>query len=412
MTEDGVDVDRVLARLEELREIGKTTDGGVTRPAYSEVETEAIEYVRSLLPAAYEVRTDSIGNTFATYAPGADESFYLGSHLDSVYNGGYLDGALGVIAALEAIEAVRTGDEEPVYPPTLSIFRGEESARFGQHTIGSRGALGLLTVEDFSAVDDGGVPLWQAMQEVGLRPSALDEPTIDLDSVAGFAELHIEQGRVLDETDEDVGVVTSIRAPVRYRIEIDGEYDHSGATPMGLREDALAGAAEAITVVERIGREAAADGDLVATVGDVTARDGAINKVCGSVSFPLDVRSTEEAYRDRIEDRILSGVEGALAERDLDVGFDRLDRSSPVELDPGTVETLEDSAAAVDADARRLPSGGGHDAMNFQQVGVPTGMLFTPSVDGVSHNPEEETPPEAIEEATRTMARGILEYGR
>jgi hydantoinase/carbamoylase family amidase len=409
MFDQFIDSDRLTSRLDDLWEIGRTTNGGVTRLAYSSEETRAIEYILSELPDEYEVRTDSIGNVFATRFPDADQSLYLGSHLDTVYNGGRLDGTLGVVTALEAIEAVHRSDVDPPTPPTLTIFRGEESARFGQHTIGSRGALGLLTTDALASTDDSDIPVWQAMQRAGFRPDNLSEPSIDLDRVAGFLEVHIEQSRILDEADERIGVVTSIRAPVRYDVTVTGEYDHSGATPMNLRNDALAGAAEMITAIEEIGTTAAADGDLVATVGNVNAVDGAINTVCGTVEFPIDIRSNDVEYRDEIEARVRERIDAIAAERDIEIEADLLDRSEPVELDPDMIELLDSAAEAIETPYRRLPSGGGHDAMNFQQVGIPTGMVFTPSQDGISHSPKEQTPREAIADAARVLAHAIAD---
>lgn len=139
------------------------------------------------------------------------------------------------------------------------------------------------------------------MQDAGFQPDNLSEPTIDLDRIAGFIELHIEQGRVLEEENKDVGVVSSIRAPSRYRVTVTGEYDHSGATPMRMRRDALVAASEMIEIIETIAKNAAKEGDFVATVGDITAVDGAINKVCGEVKFVLDLRSADSVFRDDIE---------------------------------------------------------------------------------------------------------------
>lgn len=402
-----IDTDRMRRRLDSLWEIGKTNQGGVTRLAYSDEETAAIEYVLDELPDAYHVTRDPIGNVFATWDPASDRSLIVGSHLDTVFNGGRLDGTVGIVGGMEAIEAVRSAEDDPPAVPTLAIFRAEESARFGQHTIGSRGALGLLTVEDFSAVDQNDIPLWQAMQRAGFQPSDLSEPTIDLDGVRGYLEAHIEQGRVLDETDANVGVVTSIRAPVRYRATVTGEYDHSGATPMGLRRDAVAGTAEMITTIESVGDAAAEDGDVVATVGDITAHEGAINTVCGKVSFPVDIRSNDAAYRDEVEADVTGRMASIADRRELTIELEELDRSCPVSLDRGVVNRLESAAESAEVAYRCLPSGGGHDAMNFQSVGIPTGMVFVPSIDGVSHNPLEETPDVAIRDATELLARVI-----
>jgi hydantoinase/carbamoylase family amidase len=403
-----IDLDRIQRRLDALWEIGKTDDGGVTRLAYSDEETEAIEYICEELDETFDVRSDHLGNVFATRDPDAERSLFLGSHLDSVYNGGRLDGSLGVVVALEAIEAAYDGGE-PEIPPTLVIFRGEESSRFGQWAVGSRGALGQLTVEDLSATDQSNVPLWQAMQSQGLTPENFSEPTIDMGRIAGFLETHIEQGRVLDEADDHLGVVSSIRGPVRHRVTVEGDYDHSGATPMGLRRDAIAGGAEMVTAIESIGTEAAAGGDLVATVGEFSPDGSAINKVCGEVTFSVDVRSNDERYRDEIEARILDRIRDIADERNLDVTTSLVDRSAPVELDTEMQELLTEIVSSLDVPYREIPSGGGHDAMNVQHAGVPTGMVFVPSVDGISHSPKEETSPEAVREVTAVFTRAILE---
>lgn len=410
MLNEVIDTDRVQRRLNELAEIGKTDAEGVTRLAYTNEENAAFEYMRGELPDDYVVREDAIGNLFATREPDADQSIYLGSHLDSVHNGGRLDGALGVLVALEAIESAYQVEEPPV-APTLIILRGEESARFGQHTIGSRGALGMLTVEALSSTDEDGVPIWLAMQQAGFGPENLADPTIDLDKVAGFLELHIEQGRVLDQSeDEKVGIVTSIRAPVRYEVTVEGDNDHSGATPMGLRRDALAGASEMITAIEKVGTEASAEDDIVVTVGNITAHEGAINKVCGKVTFPIDLRSNDATSRSEIESQLVDELEAIADHRSVELEMELIDRSDPVELDEEAVDFLRAGAEESEVSYRRMPSGGGHDAMNFQLAGVTTGMLFVPSTDGVSHNPDEATNPKAIQDAIKIMARALLTW--
>ncbi len=403
-----IDLERIQRRLDTLWDIGKTDDGGVTRLAYSDEETEAIEYVCGELDDDFDIRTDHLGNVFATRNPDAERSLFLGSHLDSVYNGGRLDGALGVVVALEAIQtAYAVGD--PEVPPTLVIFRGEESSRFGQWGVGSRGALGELTVEDLSATDQSNIPLWQAMQTQGLTPKNFSEPTIDLDRVAGFLETHIEQGRVLDEADEHLGIVTGIRGPVRYRVTVEGDYDHSGATPMSLRRDAIAGAAEMVTTVESTANEAAETGDLVATVGEFTPIGGAMNKVCGEVTFSVDIRSNDNPYRDDVETRVIDSIEEIAENRALDVTTTMVDRSPPVELDGDTIDRLVEIVSTLDVPYRVIPSGGGHDAMNFQHAGIPTGMIFVPSVDGISHSPKEETEDEAVREVAAVFAQTVLD---
>lgn len=407
MTLSEINLDRMQRRLDAIWEIGKTDAEGVTRLAYSDEETAAIEYVCDELDDDFEIKRDQVGNAFATREPDADHSLFLGSHLDSVYNGGRLDGALGVVVALEAIEAAYDAGEPPV-PPTLAIFRAEESSRFGQWAVGSRGALGQLTIEDLSATDESNVPLWQAMQTQGLKPKNFSESTIDTSRIAGFLETHIEQGRVLDEADEHLGLVSSIRGPVRHRVTVEGDYDHSGATPMTLRRDAIAGSAEMVTAIEDVATAAAEDGDVVATVGEFAPAESAINKVCGEVTFSIDIRSSDSLYRDQVEERILENVETIVDDRDLDITTTQVDRSPPVELDEGMRALLADVVDSLGLSSRTIPSGGGHDAMNFQHAGIPTGMVFVPSVDGISHSPKEETATEAIREVAAVFTEAIL----
>lgn len=400
-----VDEERLQRRLDAFADIGRTDDGGVTRLAYSDEETAAFDYLQSELPSFLDVRIDSIGNLFASDDHNADETVLVGSHLDSVFDGGRLDGVLGVVVALEAIEVLAETGRDPSRSLTLAVFRGEESARFNHHTIGSRGALGMLTVGDLSHTDQNDVPLWLAMQRQGFQPEDLSEPTIDLNRVARFFETHIEQGRVLDASNQPLGVVTSIRAPVRYEVTVEGDYDHSGATPMDLRRDALTAAGECITAVESVAK---AVDNVVATVGDITAHQGAINKVCGRVTFPLDIRSHELTPRDSVETDVLDRFDTIASERSVDIDTAELDRSSPVDLSEKAVGELDSAAANVGIGARSLPSGGGHDAMNFQHAGVPTGMLFVPSIDGVSHSPTEATNPDSIPLAAAVTAHALL----
>ncbi len=403
-----INLDRMERRLDELWEIGQTSRGGVTRLAYTEEESEAIEYVLDEAGGDYAVETDSIGNVFLTREPDAPRTVFIGSHLDTVFNAGRLDGTLGVVAALEAVDAVYAAGE-PACPPTIVICRGEESSRFGQHTIGSRGMLGMLKVEDFAATDQNRVPLWQAIQEAGFYPENLTEPTVDVERIGGFLETHIEQGRVLEEDGLDVGIVTGIRAPVRYRFTAQGEDDHSGATPMDRRRDALTAAAEMITTVEQLASDAAQQDDVVATVGDITAVEGAINKICGEVSFPLDLRSNDREYRDAVEERLLGELDAIADRRDVSLTREELDRSEPVDLDSSVNETLTAAAERTGVSYRHLPSGGGHDAMNFQLSDIPTGMVFVPSVEGISHNPQEATYSDSIEAAAKVLSRALCE---
>lgn len=406
MYQEAVDGDRIFTRLDELATIGGTDTGGVTRLAYSPAEAEAIAYIEDELPGGYSTSFDAVGNFYATPDPEADETLLLGSHLDSVYNGGALDGALGVIVALEAIDVAETVDEAYAVPPTLIVFRGEESARFGRGTIGSRAATGKLDASDLDATDRTGVSLRDAMHEAGYEHPG--SPTLDPADIHAFVETHIEQGPVLESSGNHLGIVTSIRAPVRYSVEVTGEYDHSGATPMGTRRDAIAGASDIVTAVESLGLAAADEGNIVATVTEFDAHDTASNKICGSVSLTIDLRSIDQSYRDQIEDEMVDTIRAIATERDLTIELEPYYRQDPVPLAPWVIDSLEEHADAINTSFERLPSGGGHDGRHLQSIGIPSGMLFVPSINGVSHSPDEETVDEAAVDAAAVFARAII----
>lgn len=408
MFREAVDDDRIFTRLDELATIGETDQGGVTRLAYSDAENEAIAYIEEALPTGYSATFDVVGNFFAAPDPVPDESLLLGSHLDSVYNGGPLDGALGVIVALEAIEVAETVDEEYPIPPTLTVFRGEESARFGRGTIGSRAATGKLTEGDLEATDKNGVVLRDAIREAGFEPSTPGSKTLNPGDIHAFAETHIEQGPVLESSGNRLGIVTSIRAPVRYAVEVTGEYDHSGATPMGTRRDAIAAASEIVTAVESLGVEAATEGNIVATVTEFDALDTASNKICGRVSLTIDLRSIDHSYRDRVEDEIVATIRSIADEREITVNLEPYYRQDPVPLEDRVIDALEQHADAINTTHERLPSGGGHDGRHLQSIGIPSGMLFVPSINGVSHSPDEETIREAVVDAAAVFSRAII----
>ncbi len=407
MYQDAVDNDRLFERLDELATIGGTANGGVTRPAYSQAEADAIAYIEDVLPTGYSTYFDAVGNFYATADPSADESFLLGSHLDSVYNGGPLDGALGVIVALEAIEIAEILDKPYSVPPTLIVFRGEESARFGRGTIGSRAATGKLTEGDLDATDNNGVSLREAMSTAGFEPPTPGSKILDPSEIHAYVETHIEQGPVLESSGNRLGIVTHIRAPVRYTVEITGEYDHSGATPMGTRRDAIACASDIVTAVESLGVKAAADGNIVATVTEFDARDTASNKICGRVSLTIDLRSIDQSYRDQIEEKMVETIRSIAADRDIDVELEPYYRQEPVSLADTVIDALVRHADAINTTYEQLPSGGGHDGRHLQSVGIPSGMLFVPSINGVSHSPDEETIPEAVVDAAAVFARAI-----
>jgi allantoate deiminase len=403
-----VDGGRLWRRISELAEIGKHEEGGVARLSFTPEERAAKDLVASYMQAAgLAVREDAAGNLFGR-REGRDSgapAILVGSHVDSVRNGGDFDGPLGVLGGIEVLQ---TMDEEGVQterPVEVAAFTDEEGARFSLGMIGSRALTGALSQEDLRHEDREGVSIAEAMREAGLDPAAVGEAARSSDSLAAYLELHIEQGKVLEGEDLPVGVVTGIAGPVWLRLILSGEAGHAGTTPMGARRDALAAAAEVVGIIEE---EASAAGSTVGTVGQIGARPGGINIIPGRVDLSLDLRDIDEAVRDRVEGRIRARAEEACGRRGIGLEFEELQRLPPAPCSEGIRATI---AAACEREGIRpfsLPSGAGHDGIHVAGL-CPMGMIFVRSRDGISHNPKEWSSREDCEAGCNVLYLTVLD---
>ncbi|HEX7170323.1 MAG TPA: Zn-dependent hydrolase [Rubrobacter sp.] len=383
-----IDGERLWRRLSELAEVGKQESGGVTRLSFTDEERTAKDLVVSYMQeAGLTVREDAVGNLFGrregreTDAP----AVLVGSHVDSVYHGGNFDGPLGVLAGIEVAQTLEEGGVETDRPVEVVAFTDEEGARFSFGMIGSRALAGTLSPEDLEHEDGDGVSIADAMRDYGLEPEKIEEAAHPPGSLAAYVELHIEQGRVLENEGLPTGVVTGIAAPVWRRLIFVGETGHAGTTPMQLRHDALAAAAEVATVVED---EASATGSSVGTVGQMGVEPGGINIIPGRVELSLDIRDIDEGTRDLVEDRILERARAVCGRRGVGFETEVLQRMTPVSCSETVRGAVQAACEELGLRSYDLASGAAHDGM--QLVGsCPMGMIFVRSKDGVSHNPEE-----------------------
>lgn len=403
-----VDGGRLWKRLSELAEIGKHEEGGVARLSFTPEERAAKELVASYMQdAGLAVREDAAGNLFGRREGRDPEApaVLVGSHVDSVMNGGDFDGPLGVLGGIEVLQAMEeegVGTERPV---EVVAFTDEEGARFSLGMIGSRALTGTLSQEDLRNEDRGGVSVAEAMREAGLAPDEVGGAARSPGSLAAYLELHIEQGKVLEGEGLPVGVVTGIAGPVWLRLSLSGEAGHAGTTPMGARRDALAAAAEVVRIVEE---EASATGSTVGTVGQIEARPGGINIIPGRVELSVDLRDIDEAVRDRAEGRIRTRAEEACERRGVGLEFEELQRLPPA---PCSEEIRAAVAAACEREGIRpysLPSGAGHDGMHVAGL-CPMGMIFVRSRDGISHNPKEWSSQEDCEAGCNVLYLTVLD---
>jgi allantoate deiminase len=376
-----IDPGRLERRSSELARIGGSGTS-VSRLGLSADEQRARDLVGGWLAArGAQVRRDAAANLFARFA-GEGEAILVGSHLDSVPEGGRFDGALGVLCAVEAVESLIEAKLQLRRPIEVVAWADEEGARFGVGLFGSTAAFGRLARGIADRRDRDGVSIAEALRVLGERgdPAAARRDPKDL---AAYVELHIEQGPRLETAGLPLAVVSDIVGIYHARVAIRGRADHAGATVMDARADALAAAAEIVLSVERIARGRA---DSVGTVGEIAVRPGAKNVVPGECVFSLDLRAARD--HDGLVREALAEVTRIAGARGVEASVDDLARVPVTNLDPKIRDVLKRATKSVGVDAPELVSGAGHDAQNPALSGVPTGMIFVRSTGG-SHTPRE-----------------------
>jgi allantoate deiminase len=393
----------MLRRLEQLFALGSPPHAN--RPGLSHDEQAAYDLAADWMTrAGLQVSTDSFGNLFGR-RPGQQPELaevWTGSHLDTVPAGGRFDGALGVVAAIEALSVL--GEVAPLARTAAAVsFRDEEGWRFGGGTFGSRGVCGRLSPDELESRDHSAVTMRKALHELGLTASLPNEPG---PLPGGFVELHIEQGPVLAASGYAVGCVGAIVGMVGGELIIEGRAGHAGTTPMGHRADALVAAAHVIGALAQSAEEVP---DAVATVGAVQAEPGASNVIPSRVVLTLDLRAPDEGALDALAAALERAVGDAAGRTGCRCELRGIWRQSPVGTSPEIRAAIVSSAGACQQPIQPISSGALHDAAVLAGAGVPTGMIFARSnADGVSHTPDEDTDPEAILAATRVLARTML----
>jgi len=393
----------LLADLDHLATIGADPAGGVSRVAYSAADVEARGWVReTMLGLGMEVRRDEALNLMGRY-PGAEaglKPLALGSHTDTVPAGGRFDGALGVVAALACVRALRDAGVRLRHPVEVIDFAAEE-ATLGGGTLGSLAMTGGLARDALTRLAWDGRPALAHLRDAGLDPRGLNRAVRPRRALAAYLELHIEQGGVLDAAGIPIGVVEGIAGIRRYTVTFAGQANHAGTTAMAVRRDALVMAAPFVLGV----RDAAVEAGVVGTVGALRVLPGAPAVIPGRVELEAEVRGLDEEVLDRLETRL-----GELARR---LGG-RLQPSSAkpgVRSDPALVAALEAACDGLGLDRRRMVSGAGHDAMVIGRH-VPHAMAFVPSRAGISHSPDEFTPPERCVDGGRVLLAALIEIDR
>jgi hydantoinase/carbamoylase family amidase len=388
-----VDAARLLGRIDRYAAIGHGDAGGMVRVGFSDHDNEArAALLRDAAGAGLAGSVDAAGNVLVRRPAGVARTdrpvLLLGSHMDTVVNGGRLDGAYGVLAALEVLQAIVEAGAEPSYEPVVVAFSNEEGARFPQPFFGSKVLAGRLDELPDDPCDHDGVSLREPLARAGGDLDRLASAVWQPGSVAGYLELHIEQGPVLEAAGERIGVVSAITGRTVLIVVVRGKAGHAGTTPMELRRDPLTVASRMVLAVESLARERRLC--RVSTVGRVDVRPNSPNTIAEEVVLTVDLRDSDPDRLAQAEKEVRELVGEFGAARGVAVDVSVSTRSGPVHADPRLMAAIADSATELGYPHRTMPSGAGHDAQIVAGI-APIGMVFVPSIDGVSHVPEEDT---------------------
>jgi N-carbamoyl-L-amino-acid hydrolase len=393
---------RLNQSLADFGAIGKTA-AGAQRVAYSPTDLEARAFAMDLMrQARLDVTVDPAGNILGRRA-GADPArppLLFGSHIDSVPDGGDYDGVVGSLSAIEVARTLSDHDVRTRHPLEVVIFQNEESG-----LLGSKAMAGILTDRDLDLVNKSGESVRRGIGVLGGDLSRLGEAKRAPGSIAGYLELHIEQGAVLEEAGIDIGVVEGIVGIGWWDVTIEGFANHAGTTPMDRRRDALLSASRFVQAVNRIVR--AEPGRQVGTVGRIEALPGAPNVIPGLVRTSLEIRDLDAAKIERLFQAIEQAAHEIGRADGTTFAFRQVNWNQPAPTDPGVRDVIRRVARDLGLTTRDLPSGAGHDAQDMAHLG-PVGMIFVPSVGGISHSPRELTRPEDVENGANVLLGAVL----
>lgn len=397
---------RLNKHLAELAEFGKNPQGGVTRLAYSEADRQGREYVMGLMRAAkLDVSIDAAGNIIGHRHPAGGETkarpLVIGSHIDSVPEGGNYDGNVG---SLGAIEVAQTLAENNVrferHPLEVVIFQNEEGG-----LIGSRAMDGELTEKELDLVSRSGKTIREGIKFIGGDPTKLASVRRRPGSITAYLELHIEQGAILDSEKIDIGIVEGIVGINWWDVTIEGFANHAGTTPMNNRQDALLAAAKFIEAVNRI--VTSVPGRQVGTVGRIQALPGAPNVIPGKVVLSLELRDLDAVKILTLYQRIRAEADQIAKASKVTFDFKEINTNIPAPTHPGIRRLIDESAKELGLTTKLMPSGAGHDAQDMARLG-PVGMIFIPSVGGISHSPKEFSRPKDIENGANVLLGTLM----
>src|SRR5256714_4928628 len=390
--------------LKELSEFGKNPQGGVSRVAYSEADRQGREYVMGLMRAAkLDTSIDAAGNIIGRRRENSETKLrpiLLGSHIDSVPEGGNYDGDVGSLGAIEVAQTLAENNFFTRHPLEVVIFQNEEGG-----LIGSEAMIGVLTEKELDHVSSSGKTIREGIDFIGGDVSKLASVKREQGSIAAYLELHIEQGGTLEAEHIDIGVVEGIVGINQWNVTVEGFANHAGTTAMNNRRDALLAAAKFIEAVHRI--VTSVPGRQVGTVGKIQAFPGAPNVIPGKVVLTLELRDLDAAKIGMLYQKIRAEADQIAQAGKVTFDFKELNTNIPAPTDPRIRAIIDRSAKELGLTTKLMPSGAGHDAQDMARLG-PVGMIFIPSIGGISHSPKEFSRPQDIENGANVLLGALM----
>ena len=401
-----IDGARLLSRIKELSRLTTTPGHGVTREAWTPLDVVARDRVADWMrEAGLHAEVDAAANLIGWTTSNGGRWLASGSHLDTVVHGGPLDGAYGVIAAVEVAASLRRAGHVMRHGLLVAALANEEGARGTPGMTGSHACVGDLGATVLDEPDDDGIRLRDRIAEAGGAPDHIESARWPADTIDAFVELHVEQGPVLDRTGTPIGVVSAITGRQALDVHISGTANHAGTTPMGMRRDALAAAAEIVLAVEDL---PGGEGVRVATCGHLAAVPNVRNVVPGTVLLGIELRDERTEAIERAMSELDVVLEGVGERRGVTIERHWGQRVPPRLAHPAVAASVRHATAANGLDIAELPSGAGHDAQVLAAA-VPIGMIFVPSIGGISHSPEERTDPEHLVAGAQVLLDTLLD---
>ena len=398
------DAKRMEERVSELSKFGANPEGGVSRVAFSDADVAGRKYIRTLMEnAGLKVRIDAAGNIIGR-REGRDPNLpviLFGSHLDSVPHGGNYDGDVGVLGALECIEILNQQHYVSNHPLEVVVFSDEEGGLTGSHA-----AAGELSPAALQLKSHSGKTIGEGIRFIGGDPDHLEAAKRNPSEILAYLELHIEQGGILEAEKINIGVVEGIVGINEWEVTVLGFPNHSGTTPMNQRKDALVAAARLVEAINQIAKNT--PGRQVATVGKIAAEPGAPNVIPGKVVMTLEIRDLEKSKIDLVFGKIKSSADKIAADTGTTISLAPLDVTAvPAPTDPRLRKVIQEAATGLGLTTKLMPSGAGHDAQDIARI-APIGMIFVPSIGGISHSPKEFTTASDMANGASVLLQSVL----